>query len=107
MLQRHAGFLANIVIRALWEYENCGKKKHAKRSTLSKIYHILEGPFNLASCRYTRNNAIRIEQRYYNTFVTCDGFTCPSYGQPRAQETYLERSERAIRRKVLQMLEDI
>ncbi len=61
----------------------------------------------ISLCAVTLNNAIRIEQRYYNTFVTCDGFTCPSYGQPRAQETYLERSERAMRRKVQHMLEDI
>lgn len=96
MLQRHAGFLANIVIRALWDYENCGKKKYAESSTLNEIYHILEGPFSFTSGCYTLNNSVWIERCYYNTFVTCDGFTCPSYGQPRAQETYLEMSERAM-----------
>lgn len=88
--------------RKLWEEKNMQSTQHSMR-----FITYLEGPFNLASGRYTLNNAIRIERRYYNTFVTCDGFTCPSYGQPRAQETYLERSERAMRHKVQHMLQDI
>lgn len=78
-----------------------GRKKYAESSTPSE--HILEVPFNFASGCYTLNSSIRTERCNVNTFVTCDGFTCPSYGQPRAQETYLERRERAVRGEVQQL----